>query len=634
MVQEIAQEIIRSARKKGTQDIYFVPKLDAYELHMRVGDERCKIGSYDFEKFAAVISHFKFVAGMNVGEKRRSQLGSCDYAYDQKMASLRLSTVGDYRGHESLVIRLLHDEEQDLHFWFQDIEELGKQYRQRGLYLFAGPVGSGKTTLMHELSKSLFKGQQVMSIEDPVEIKQDDMLQLQLNEAIGLTYENLIKLSLRHRPDLLIIGEIRDSETARAVVRASLTGATVFSTIHAKSIRGVYERLLELGVSEEELAVVLQGVCYQRLIGGGGIVDFANRDYQEHQAAKWNEQIDQLLKDGHITSLQAETEKLATAKQKNIITLFNNLFSSGFHLVETISFLDRSSLLDKQCVTQMRTGLSQGKSFSEMMESLGCSSTIVTQLSLAEVHGNLHLSLGKIEEYLDNLAKVKKKLIEVATYPLILLGFLLLIMLGLRNYLLPQLDSSNIATRIIGNLPQIFLGMVGLVSVLALLALTFYKRSSKMSVFSILARLPFIGIFVQTYLTAYYAREWGNMISQGMELTQIFQMMQEQGSQLFKEIGQDLAQTLKNGREFSQTIGTYPFFRKELSLIIEYGEVKSKLGSELEIYAEKTWEAFFTRVSRTMNLVQPLVFIFVALIIVLLYAAMLMPMYQNMEVNF
>ena len=125
---------------------------------MRVGDERCKIGCYDFEKFAAVISHFKFVAGMNVGEKRRSQLGSCDYEYDQKIASLRLSTVGDYRGHESLVIRLLHDEEQDLHFLFQDIEELGKQYRQRGLYLFAGPVGSGKTTLMHELAKSLLRG--------------------------------------------------------------------------------------------------------------------------------------------------------------------------------------------------------------------------------------------------------------------------------------------------------------------------------------------------------------------------------------------------------------------------------------------------------------------------------------------
>ena len=311
MVQEIAQKIITTSKEKKAQDIYFIPKEKFYELHMRIGDERCLVDSYEFDVLAAVISHFKFVAGMNVGEKRRSQLGSCDYQYDEKVSSLRLSTVGDYRGHESLVIRLLHDEEQDLHFWFQDIGELGKQYRQRGLYLFAGPVGSGKTTLMHELAKSLFKGQQVMSIEDPVEIKQEDMLQLQLNEAIGLTYENLIKLSLRHRPDLLIIGEIRDSETARAVVRASLTGATVFSTIHAKSIRGVYERLLELGVTEEELAVVLQGVCYQRLIGGGGIVDFANKDYQEHQPTSWNAQIDQLLKDGHITSLQAETEKIS-----------------------------------------------------------------------------------------------------------------------------------------------------------------------------------------------------------------------------------------------------------------------------------------------------------------------------------
>ncbi|MFM9320053.1 competence type IV pilus ATPase ComGA [Streptococcus sp. ST16] len=311
MVQEIAQKIIATAKEKKAQDIYFIPKEKSYELHMRVGDERCLVASYEFDVLAAVISHFKFVAGMNVGEKRRSQLGSCDYQYGEKKSSLRLSTVGDYRGHESLVIRLLHDEEQELHFWFQDMNELGGQYRQRGLYLFAGPVGSGKTTLMHELAKSLFKGQQVMSIEDPVEIKQEDMLQLQLNEAIGLTYENLIKLSLRHRPDLLIIGEIRDSETARAVVRASLTGATVFSTIHAKSIRGVYERLLELGVTEEELAVVLQGVCYQRLIGGGGIVDFANKDYQEHQPTRWNAQIDQLLKDGHITSLQAETEKIS-----------------------------------------------------------------------------------------------------------------------------------------------------------------------------------------------------------------------------------------------------------------------------------------------------------------------------------
>ena len=108
----------------------------------------------------------------------------------------------------------------------------------------------------------------------------------------------------------MIIGEIRDAETARAVVRASLTGMTVFSTIHAKSVRGVYERLLELGVTEAELKVVLQGICYQRLIAKGGIVDFVSEKYQEHEPIDWNRQIDQLHAAGHINLEQAEAEKI------------------------------------------------------------------------------------------------------------------------------------------------------------------------------------------------------------------------------------------------------------------------------------------------------------------------------------
>ncbi|MBP2620501.1 competence type IV pilus ATPase ComGA [Streptococcus panodentis] len=313
MVQEIAKSMIRQAREEGAQDLYLIPKSRSYELYMRIGDERRFIQAYDFEQFSALISHFKFVAGMNVGEKRRSQLGSCDYDCGDLTVSLRLSTVGDYRGYESLVIRLLHDEDRELLFWFENLPELREKIQARGLYLFSGPVGSGKTTLMYHLARLGFSDQQVMSIEDPVEIKQEAMLQLQLNETIGMTYDNLIKLSLRHRPDLLIIGEIRDRETARAVVRASLTGATVFSTIHAKSVRGVYERLLELGVSEDELRMVLQGVCYQRLIGGGGVVDFVNQNYQEHKANRWNQQIDQLFAAGHISAEQRQTEKIVYA---------------------------------------------------------------------------------------------------------------------------------------------------------------------------------------------------------------------------------------------------------------------------------------------------------------------------------
>lgn len=311
MVQDLGKKIIAQAVEEKAQDIYMIPRAEAYELYMRIGDDRRFIDDYEHQFMANLISHFKFVAGMNVGEKRRSQLGACDYHYDDgKTISLRLSSVGDYRGYESLVIRLLFDGRHDLKFWFNGMKLILKEIKGRGLYLFSGPVGSGKTTLMYQLVKEKFSSKQVITIEDPVEIKQDNMLQLQLNESIDMTYDSLIKLSLRHRPDVLIIGEIRDKETARAVIRASLTGAVVFSTVHAKSIPGVYARLLELGVSQEELRNALRGIAYQRLIKGGGVIDFAQRNYQKHSAQRWNKQIDSLFAEGYITKEEAETEKI------------------------------------------------------------------------------------------------------------------------------------------------------------------------------------------------------------------------------------------------------------------------------------------------------------------------------------
>lgn len=310
MVQKIAQELIQKAVAKRVSDLYLLPRETSYHVYERVADTRHLVGEFDEATYAAVIAHFKFVAGMNVGEKRRSQQGACDYDYEVGKIALRLSTVGDYRGKESLVLRLLYDQQGELRFWFDALERVQSTIRGRGLYLFSGPVGSGKTTLMYHLAGVKFAEQQIVTIEDPVEIKREEMLQLQLNETIGLTYDSLIKLSLRHRPDLLIIGEIRDKETARAVIRASLTGVTIFSTVHGKSIAGVYARMLELGVSSDELHHALQGIIYQRLIGGGGIVDVATKAYQTYAATGWNQQIDQLFEAGHITAGQAQTEKI------------------------------------------------------------------------------------------------------------------------------------------------------------------------------------------------------------------------------------------------------------------------------------------------------------------------------------
>jgi len=180
-----------------------------------------------------------------------------------------------------------------------------------GIIYVTGPTGSGKTTTLYMILEKLAQGQiNISTIEDPVEIKQDNVLQLQVNQAIDMTYDNLIKLSLRHRPDVLIIGEIRDKETARAVIRASLTGVTVLSTIHAKSVAGVYERLLDLGVDKSELDNALQGIAYMRLIKGGGVIDFASENFQSHSSTSWNQQLEGLVQQGYLTEGDIKGEKI------------------------------------------------------------------------------------------------------------------------------------------------------------------------------------------------------------------------------------------------------------------------------------------------------------------------------------
>lgn len=311
MIQGLGKQIISEAMELQVQDIYILPEENGYQLFFRIHDERQKLENFQTSQLQQLMSHFKFLAGMNVGEKRRCQLGSCNYDIDDSISiSLRLSTVGDYRGRESMVIRILYPYQENQTYWEDMDEKINQFIIGRGLYLFAGPVGSGKTSLMYRLIEKNFHDRQVITIEDPVEIKNPKFLQLQVNDSIGMTYDNLIKLSLRHRPDILVIGEIRDRETAQAAIRASLTGIMVFSTVHAKSIPGVYYRLLELGINQNELENALRLIVYQRLMGGKGLIDFTNKNYISHSHEKWNQAIDQLVAKGHFPEEKGEKEKI------------------------------------------------------------------------------------------------------------------------------------------------------------------------------------------------------------------------------------------------------------------------------------------------------------------------------------
>lgn len=330
--------------------------------------------------------------------------------------------------------------------------------------------------------------------------------------------------------------------------------------------------------------------------------------------------------------LNLKPRALPIRKQIKLIQLFHNLLGSGFNLPEIVDFLKRSQLVSLTDIAIMNETLLNGLGMPSLMKRLGFSDAVVTQLSLADIHGNSQRSLVKIDAYLRQVSIIKKKLIEVSTYPLMLLGFLVLIMLGLKQYLLPQLEDKNLATAVLERFPQIFLGSILTLGVSVLLAFWIARNINPIQRYRFLSRLPFVGQMIKLYLTAYYAREWGNLLGQGIELDKIVEIMQKQESRLFCDIGRDMQLSLISGSSFHDKVLEYPFFLKELSLIIEYGNVKGHLGRELDVFAEELWERFFNHLHKATQVIQPLIFIMVALMIVMIYAAMLLPMYQSMEV--
>ena len=153
---------------------------------------------------------------------------------------------------------------------------------------------------------------------------------------------------------------------------------------------------------------------------------------KNHSSTNWNQQLEGLVKQGCLTERDIQGgKKLKISQQVKVIQLFKQLLKAGFTLTEIVAFLERSHLLKEASLSLMKESLIRGDRLDQMLALVGFSDNIVTQISLADKHGNLLGSLTKIETYMLRMTKVRKKLMEVATYPILLLGFLILIMLGL-----------------------------------------------------------------------------------------------------------------------------------------------------------------------------------------------------------
>lgn len=271
-IEAIAEHILRRAIQLGASDIHIIPRKQHPLIQFRIENRLLPFQFLDYQHSERVISHFKFLSSMDIGEKRRPQNGSMTFSVGDRVIGLRLSSL-PAAGTETLVIRLLPNESivplEQLSLFPSAVNKiLALLQHSHGLMIFTGPTGSGKTTTLYSLLHFAkhFIHRNIITLEDPIEINSEEVLQVQINEKAGVTYSVGLKAALRHDPDVIMVGEIRDSETARIAVRAALTGHLILSTMHTRDANGAIYRLLEFGVSLTEIRQTLIAVSAQRLL--------------------------------------------------------------------------------------------------------------------------------------------------------------------------------------------------------------------------------------------------------------------------------------------------------------------------------------------------------------------------------
>ncbi|GGB29448.1 competence protein ComG [Lentibacillus populi] len=268
----LSTKLLQSAIETQASDIHFYPFTDRTDIYFRVHGKRIFKQSVLASHYQLLLTYFKFTSGMDIGEIRKPQNGTINFETALSYYSLRLSTL-PVNHMESLAIRLLPQEENltlDQLFLFPNqLKRLKKWILHRaGIILFTGPTGSGKTTTLYSLLQTILKedSYQTITLEDPVEKDITNILQVQVNEKAGITYQAGLKAALRHDPDIIMVGEIRDRNTAKFAFEASLTGHLVLSTLHAKNAVGTIHRLLELGLTLPDLQHSLISVAALELL--------------------------------------------------------------------------------------------------------------------------------------------------------------------------------------------------------------------------------------------------------------------------------------------------------------------------------------------------------------------------------
>jgi len=264
--------ILEYAAKNRASDVHIEPLKDALKIRCRIDGILRELMKLPKSTEPPLVSRIKILSNLKIDEHRIPQDGEFSVRIGGKDIDLRISVSPVVWG-EQVVIRLLDKSGTSLKL--QDMGYVGRSLRTikkglertNGMILTSGPTGSGKSTSLYALLQEIKSdGVNIVTLEDPVEYKMEGVNQIQVNADIGLTFANGLRSILRQDPDIVMVGEIRDKETAELAVQASLTGHLVFSTLHTNSAAGILPRLLDMGVEPFLIASTVHTVIGQRLV--------------------------------------------------------------------------------------------------------------------------------------------------------------------------------------------------------------------------------------------------------------------------------------------------------------------------------------------------------------------------------
>lgn len=268
----LVNSFVSQAIKDGASDIHIEPQEKALRVRFRVDGMLREIGTFPRDIHAAIIARIKIISEMDIAEKRIPQDGRIKIREAGRDVDVRVSTLPTIMG-EKIVMRLLDQKAVIL-----DIDKLGFSKENKAIYqnfysqsygmiLVTGPTGSGKTTTLYSTLVTVNSPKQnIITLEDPVEYRLPGVNQVQVNPKAGLTFANGLRSILRQDPNIVLVGEIRDGETADIAIRASLTGHLVFATLHTNDAAGAITRLIDMDVEPFLVASSVLGVIAQRLV--------------------------------------------------------------------------------------------------------------------------------------------------------------------------------------------------------------------------------------------------------------------------------------------------------------------------------------------------------------------------------